>query len=154
MKRIVTMIMSLFLATPTALGYTATITSEQTSDTVYIHVNAHHSEDEFYNACEIEVTYDSETLSFDNGRSTLGCAAYRDDAGRLILLDFGADKPLGDSVYVLAFEAIGTGYSNIQLSRAAFSTAEKAATEDVEPIANEPDNITVWVEYPNANLHI
>ena len=126
-------------------GYTANITSEQTDDIVYIHINAYHSTDEEYNACEIELTYDAEILRFDSERSTLGCAAYRDTDGKLMLIDFGADKPLGKSVYVLAFEAIGTGEAEIRLCRAAFITSEKAVSEDVEPITNKPDNITVWV---------
>lgn len=143
MKQIITMIMSLLLAMP--IGYTADITSEQTADTVYVHINAYHSTDEMYNACEIELTYDAEKLRFDSESSTIGCSAYRDTDGKLMLIDFGADKPLGESVYVLAFDVIGTGEAEIQISRAAFSTAEKAVSEDVEPILNEPDSITVWI---------
>lgn len=147
MKRIATMIVALLLAMPlqTADGYTANITTTQTEDAVYVHINAHHSTDEIYNACEIEVTYDAEKLRFDSERSTMGCSAYRDTDGWLMLVDFGADKPLGESVYVLAFEVIGTGEAEIQLCRAAFTTSEKAATEDVEPIINQPDRVTVLV---------
>lgn len=143
MHRFVIMIMALFLVMPS--GYTADITSEQTADTVYVHINAYHSTDEMYNACEIELTYDAEKLRFDSESSTIGCSAYRDTDGKLMLIDFGADKPLGESVYVLAFEVIGMGNAEIQISRAAFSTAEKAVTEDVEPIVNKPDIITVWI---------
>lgn len=143
MKQIITMIISLFLVMP--IGYTANITSEQTADTVYVHINAYHSTDEIYNACEIELTYDAEMLRFDSERSTLGNSAYRDTDGRLMLVDFGADKPLGKSVYVLAFEVIGTGEAEIQLSRAAFITSEKAVSEDVEPIGNEPKKIVLEV---------
>jgi hypothetical protein len=139
--------MALLLAMPlpTAEGYTASMTSKRKAETVYIHINAYHSTDEVYNCCEVELTYDAGKLRFDSEKSTLGQAAYRDTDGRMMLVDFGADKPLGKSVYVLAFEVIGTGKAEIQLCRAAFSTAEKAATEDVEPIINEPDSITVWV---------
>ena len=143
MKQIITMIMSLFLVMP--IGYTANITSEQTADTVYVHINAYHSTDEIYNACEIELTYDAEMLRFDSERSTLGNSAYRDTDGRLMLVDFGADKPLGKSVYVFAFDAIGTGEAEIQLCRAAFITSEKAVSEDVEPIGNEPKKIVLEV---------
>jgi hypothetical protein len=126
-------------------GYTASMVSKQEADTVYIHINAYHSTDEMYNACEIELTYDAEMLRFDSERSTLGNSAYRDTNGQLMLVDFGADKPLGESVYVLAFEVIGAGEAEIQLYRAAFITSEKAVSEDIEPIVNEPDSITVWV---------
>lgn len=135
------MIMSLFLVMP--IGYTANITSEQTADTVYVHINAYHGTDEIYNACEIELTYDAEMLRFDSERSTLGNSAYRDTDGRLMLVDFGADKPLGKSVYVFAFDVIGTGEAEIQLCRAAFITSEKAVSEDVEPIGNEPKKIVL-----------
>ena len=148
MMRIIIMIVALLLATPvpTADGYTASLTGKQKADTVYIHINAYHSTDEMYNACEIELTYDAEMLRFDSERSTMGCAAYRDTDGRLMLVDFGADKPLGESVYVLAFEAIGTGEAEIQLCRAAFITSEKAVTENIEPITNKPDNVKVWLQ--------
>lgn len=143
MRRIAIMLMALLFTMP--IGYTADIASEQTIDTVYIHINAYHSTDEVYNCCEVELTYDAEKLRFDSESSTIGCSAYQDTDGLLKLVDFGADKPLGKSVYVLAFEAIGTGKAEIQLCKAAFSTAEKAATENVEPITNKPDIITVWV---------
>ena len=145
MKQIISIVMAVIFAVALPTGYTASLTSEQTADTVYIHINAYHSTDEIYNACEIELTYDAELLRFDPERSTLGCGAYRDTNGKLMLVDFGADKPLGKSVYVLAFEVIGTGKAEIQLCRAAFSTAEKAATENIEPITNKPDSIAVWV---------
>lgn len=144
MKRIATVIMALLLGMPT-VGYTANITTEQTADTVYVHINAYHSTDEIYNACEVELTYDAEMLRFDSEHSAMGCGAYRDTDGRLMLIDFGADKPLGESVYVLAFDVIGTGEAEIQLCRAAFITSEKAVTEDMEPIINQPDCVTVLV---------
>ena len=135
------MIMALLFAMPT--GYTASLTSKQKDDIVYVHINVDHSEDEWYNACEIELVYDAEKLRFDPEVSTLGQAAYRDAEGRLLLIDFGPDKPLGKSVYVLAFDIIGAGKAEIKLDRASFSTAVKAATEDVEPIVNKPDTLTV-----------
>jgi hypothetical protein len=143
MKYIITVMMALLFVMPT--GYTARMTSKQTFDTAYIHINADHSTDEVYNCCEVELTYDAGKLRFNSDKSTIGQAAYRDADGRLMLADFGADKPLGNSVYVLAFEVVGTGKAEIQLCRAAFSTAEKAATEDIEPITNKPNSITVWV---------
>ena len=152
MKRIAIMLLATLLVMPT--GYTASITSKQTTDTVYVHINAYHSTDEIYNACEVELTYDAEKLRFDSERSTLGCGAYRDSDGKLMLIDFGADKPLGESVYVIAFEVVGTGKATIDLCRAAFTTSEKAATEDIEPITNQPDSITVWVGRMNDRIRI
>ena len=145
MIAIAAMIMAVLLAMPLPIvyGYTASLTSKQTVDTVYIHVNADHSTDEVYNACELVLAYDAGKLRFSPEASTLGQAAYRDRDGKLMLVDFGSDKPLGKSVYVLAFEVIGTGKAEIRLDRAAFSTAAKAATEDVEPISNEPGIITL-----------
>ena len=144
MKQFIAMIAALLFAVPT--GYTATLASKQTADVVYIHINADHGTDEVYNCCEVELAYDAERLRFAPEASTLGQAAYRDRDGKLMLVDFGPDKPLGKSVYVLAFEVIGTGKAEIRLDRAAFSTAAKAATEDVEPISNEPDSIKVWLK--------
>ena len=145
MKRIIAIIMSLLISVPT-IGYTANISSTQTNDTVYIHVNAYHSEDEIYNCCEIELTYDTEMLRFNNELSSLGCGAYRDKDGQLMLIDFGADKPLGESIYTLAFDIVGCGYTDVKLDRAAFSTAEKAVSEDVEPITNTPNSIFIWLD--------
>ena len=126
-------------------GYTANITGERKADAVYVHLNAYHSTDEMYNCCEIELTYDANILRFDRERSTIGQAAYRDVNGQILLVDFGTDKQLGKSVYVLAFDVIGSGEAEIQLNRAAFSTAEKAAYADIEPISNEPNSVKVWV---------
>ena len=137
--------MALLFVAPSA-GYTANITSRQTAQVVYIHINAYHSEDEVYNACEIELTYNADKLRFNSERSTLDCSAHRDTDGRLMLVDFGADKPLGKSVYVLAFDVIGKGTAEVKLNKAAFSTAEKAATSDLEPISNKPNSVTVWVQ--------
>lgn len=142
MKYFITAIMALLFVMPT--GYTARMTSKHTFDTAYIHINADHSTDEVYNCCEVELTYDAGKLRFNSEKSTIGQAAYRDADGRLMLVDFGADKPLGKSVYVLAFDVVAAGKSEIRLDRAAFSTAEKAATEDVEQIVNEPNSIIVW----------
>ena len=137
----------------TAIGYMADITSEQTADTVYVHINAYHSTDEIYNCCEIELTYDADMLRFDSRRSALGNLAYWDINGRLILIDFGEDKSLGESVYVLAFEAIGTGEAEIRLCRAAFSTSEKSASENIEPIVNKPNSIKNWVNNSRVDSH-
>ena len=148
MRKIAVMLMALMLAAPMPIpeGYTAEIMSRRTGNTVYVHIDAGHSANEVYNCCEIKLVYDAEKLRFDSEKSTLGYAAYRDTDGRLMLVDFGADKPLGKSVYVLTFEVVGAGKAEIQLDRAAFSTAEKAVTEDLEPIINKPDSIAVWVK--------
>lgn len=143
MKRFAIMLMALFLAMP--VGYTANITSKQTADVVYIHINAYHSTDERYNVCDIELQYDVEKLRFNQDKSTLGCAAYRDADGKIRLIDFGADKPLGKSVYVLAFDVIGKGKTEVKLNKAAFSTKEKSATQDIEPIINKPESIKLWL---------
>lgn len=127
-------------------GYTANITSRQIADTVYVYINAYHSTDAIYNSCEIELSYNAEILHFNMERSMIGFGAYRDTNGQLLFLDFGADKPLGESVYVLAFDVIGRGEAEIQLCRAAFSTSEKAISQDVEPIVNEPNGVTMWVK--------
>ena len=147
MNRIAILLMALRFALPLpTVGYTASITSKQEADVVYIHINAYHSTDEMYNVCDAELSYDAEKLRFDSESSTLGQAAYRDTNGRLRIIDFGADKQLGQSVYVLAFKVVGVGRAEIKLCRAAFSTKEKAATEDVEPIINKPNSITVWLK--------
>lgn len=147
MKQIISTLLALLFAitTPAKVGYIANITHKQTLHRVYICVNAYHSTDKTYNVCDIEIEYDAKKLRFDSENSTLGCAMYRDYGGKLRLIDFGADKPLGESVYVLAFEVIGKGKAEVRLSNAAFSTKEKAATSDIEPITNEPNKLTIWV---------
>ena len=137
--------MSLLISVPT-IGYTANISSTRTDDTIYIHINAYHNEDEIYNACEIELFYDTEILRFNSERSSLGCSAYRDRDGQLMLIDFGEDKPLGKSIYTIAFDIVGYGYTEVKLDRAAFSTSEKAVSEDIEPIANTPNSLFIWLD--------
>ena len=147
MKQIISTLLAMLFAitTPAKVGYTANITYKQAINTVYICVNAYHSTDDYYNVCDIEIEYDAEKLRFDSENSTLGGAVYRDYGGKLRLIDFEADKPLGESIYVLAFEIIGKGKAEVRLSNAAFSTKEKAATSDIEPITNEPNKLTIWV---------
>ena len=151
MKLIATILASLLFVAQAPMaqalpGYTANITNEQTLHRVYICVNAYHSTDDYYNTCDIEIEYDAEKLRFDSENSTLGCAMYRDYGGKLRLIDFGADKPLGESIYVLAFEVIGKGKTEVRLCSASFSTKEKAATSDIEPITNEPNKLTIWLQ--------
>ena len=145
MKQIVTMLMALLFVTLSA-GYTANITATKKNNTVYIHINAYHDTDKVYNACDIELQYDAEKLRFNQDKSTLGCAPYRDIDGRLVFIDFGADKLLGESIYVLAFDVIGKGKTEVKLNKATFCTKEKAASSNMEPTTNKPNSITLWVK--------
>lgn len=116
-------------------GYTAgisTLTKEvSVEDSLTVNVGVSHSTDSTFAAGEVIVTYDSTLMAFNKASSTLGAATVKDDAGTLILEDYGTDKNFGTGVYVLAFDAIADGTATVTLDSAAFVDKEDAVKSDL-----------------------
>lgn len=135
--------------TITGTGYTAGLTtlSDEISvkDTVTVNVNVSHSTDTSFAAGEIVLNYDSTKLAFNETASTLGAATIKNDSGVLTLEDYGADKILGNGVYVLAFDAIADGEAAVTLTSAAFVNKENAVKSDLIAAGLSPASITLTV---------
>lgn len=115
-------------------GYTAGISAltnaVNVEDSLTVNVNVSHSADSTFAAGEVIVAYDSNLLTFNEATSTLGTATVKVDSGVLTLEDYGADKNLGNGVYMLAFDAIADGETAIALTSAAFVNKENAVRSD------------------------
>lgn len=148
-------------------GYTAgisTLSNEvSVNDTVKINVAVDHSEDEYFAAGEIVLTYDSAKLTFNQTASSLGDATVSANAGTLTLEDYGTDKTFGTGVYVLAFDAIADGEAEVTLTSAAFVNMEDAEGSDLIPatITSESKSVTLTISeatephtvtLPNTNI--
>lgn len=133
----------------TASGYTAgltTLTSEvSVEDTVSVSVGVSHSADTVFAAGEIVISYDNTKLSFDKAASTLGTATVKNNAGALILEDYGADKNLGNGVYTLVFNAIADGEATVSLTSAAFVNKEDAVRSDLIEATLSPASVALTV---------
>lgn len=130
-------------------GYIAGLTtlSQEVSveDTVTVNVNVSHSTDTSFAAGEIVLSYDSEKLAFNKTASTLGAATIQNNDGVLKLEDYGADKNLGNGVYVLAFDAITDGEAAVTLASAAFVNKENAVKSDLIAAVLSPASITLTI---------
>lgn len=116
-------------------GYTAGISAltnaVNVEDSLTVNVNVSHSADSTFAAGEVIVAYDSNLLTFNEASSTLGTATVKVDSGVLTLEDYGADKNLGNGVYMLAFDAVADGETAITLTSAAFVNKENAVRSDL-----------------------
>lgn len=116
-------------------GYTAGLSAltnaVSVEDSLTVNVNVSHSADSTFAAGEVIVAYDSNLLTFNEASSTLGTATVKVDSGVLTLEDYGADKNLGNGVYMLAFDAIADGETAITLTSAAFVNKENAVRSDL-----------------------
>lgn len=116
-------------------GYTAGISALTNAinveDSLTVNVNVSHSADSTFAAGEVIVAYDSNLLTFNEASSTLGTATVKVDSGVLTLEDYGADKNLGNGVYMLAFDAVADGETAITLTSAAFVNKENAVRSDL-----------------------
>lgn len=137
-------------ATPTTQGYTAGISTMsqevRVGEQVGINVNVSHSADTVFAAGEVVVSYDSAKLTFNENASTLGQAKVKVDDGVVTIEDHGADKNLGNGVYVLKFDAVASGAAEVKLDGAAFSNKENAADADLVPAILSPATVTVTVQ--------
>lgn len=116
-------------------GYTAGISAltnaVNVEDSLTVNVNVSHSADSTFAAGEVIVAYDSNLLTFNEASSTLGTATVKVDSGVLTLEDYGADKNLGNGVYMLAFDAVADGETAITLTSAAFVNKDNAVRSDL-----------------------
>lgn len=122
--------------TDASLGaYTAGVTTLtnvlSVGDTVSINIGVSHTSETVYAAAEIALTYDSEKLTFNQSKSTIGSATIKNADGTLVLEDYGANKSTGTGVYVLAFDAIKDGSASVELNSAGFINKENAVKSDL-----------------------
>ncbi len=115
-----------YTANLSTLAVTATV-----GDSVTVNINASHTADTVYAAGEIVLTYDSSKLTFNEAASTLGNATIRQGTDTITLEDYGADKNLGNGIYVLIFTAVADGDTQVKLLSAAFVKKENAAQSDL-----------------------
>lgn len=116
-------------------AYTAGVTTLtkvlSVGDTVSINIGVSHTSETVYAAAEIALTYDSEKLTFNQSKSTIGSATIKNTDGTLVLEDYGANKNTGTGVYVLAFDAVKDGTASVELTSAGFINKENAVKSDL-----------------------
>lgn len=134
---------------PEVTGYSAGISTTTPAVTVdekiYIAVSVNHTEETIFNAGELVVSYDSACLSFDQSGSSLGDATAKASEGILIVEDYGAEKNCGNGIYMLSFDAIADGNTNVTLTRAAFSNLENAASSDLVEAAISSNTVDISI---------
>lgn len=114
-------------------------------ETVLVNVGVSHTADTTYAAAEIEVSYDSAYLAFNQSESTLGNATVKNENGKLTLEDYGTSKNTGTGVYVLAFDAVKDGNASVELTSAKFNSKENAAKSDLISATLTNANVSVTV---------
>lgn len=130
-------------------GYTAginTLSNEvRVDEKVTVNLGVSHSEDHVFAAAEAVFTYDAACLSFNQEESQLGNAAVKVQNGTLTLEDYGTEKNLGTGVYVLVFDAIKDGETDITLKSAGFVNKEDAIKSDLIAAEISPKTINVTI---------
>ena len=119
-------------------NYSVGISTDRTKvtegDAVYIPVRIHHSEDEIFNMAEMTLSYDAKVLKFNSEKSKLEDVNFREENGTLTLEIIGREKMCGDSVVVLAFEALkSTDHTSVVLQNANVVFAEDPTTAELKP---------------------
>jgi len=137
----------------TTEGYTANISTTATGgavakgDAVEIKVKVN----SVFNSAELELAYDTAYLTYVSGATASNDAQQPDfeadaDNGTVTIRDYGEAIDAGDGVYTLTFTAIKGGTANVELTSAAFSTAELAETKDLTP-ATGLNAVAVVINY-------
>ncbi len=139
-----------------ANGYTAGLTSLskeiRVDDLTKVNIGISHSTDSVFAAGEVTVSYDNTKLAFSQADSVLGTATVKDNAGTLILEDYGADKNFGTGVYELAFRAIATGEANVSLVSAAFVNKDNAVKSDLIDASLSTDELNITIDKKAYNV--
>lgn len=112
-------------------GVTALTNVLSVGDTVSINIGVSHTSETVYAAAEIELTYDSEKLAFNQSKSTIGNATIKNADRTLVLEDYGANKNTGTGIYVLVFDVIKDGTASVELTSAGFINKENAVKSDL-----------------------
>ncbi len=99
-----------------------------------------------FNACELEMSYPSDLVTFNESESILNGAQVTAENGVLKLVDYGATQNYGNGVYVLAFTAQKGGSANISLISAGFGTIASAETDNLAIADCSEVSITVEVK--------
>lgn len=140
---------SLTITDTSADGYTAGMTAQSNvisiGDTLLVNVGVSHTADETYAAAEIELSYESDKLTFNQSKSTLGNATIKKEEGKLTLEDYGESKSTGTGVYILAFDAAADGAASIELVSARFNNKENAAKSDLVSATLSSANVRVTI---------
>lgn len=140
---------TLTITDTSADGYTAGMTAQSNvmsvGDTLLVNVGVSHTVDATYAAAEIELSYESDKLTFNQSKSTLGNATVKNEEGKLTLEDYGASKSTGTGVYILAFDAVADGDASFELVSARFNNKENAAKSDLVSATLSSANVRVTI---------
>ena len=105
--------------------------------------------DKSFASAEITIEYDSNLLKFMNNDSELYGAEFTNQNGTLKFWDYGETQNHG---YTLCFKASGgAGEAEIELTKAAFSTQDKASVENLTRATIPADDSSVTVEIAAGN---
>lgn len=138
-------------------GYTAGISSAnitvEKGNEVSIKVSADHVSQDVFNADEVEISYDSDKLSFDRDASGLSDVDVTNDAesGKLKIANYGDDRNFGD-IYTLVFDTVKTGTATIKLDYAGFIDKEGASKGDLISAAINPSTVNLAINEAQFNV--
>ncbi len=128
-----------FVSSGNAVRFDKEITITATSETAVgenVSVSINVTGDGTFNACELELTYDAEKLTFNKTASTLNGGEVTVENGVLKLVDYGEAQKFGNGIYILVFTAIkgGAETTTIALTSAGFGTSASAETKNLAKV--------------------
>ncbi len=100
-----------------------------------------------FNACELELAFDAEKLTFNEGASTLNGGTVTANNGVLKLVDYGESQDFGNGIYTLVFTATKGGNANISLISAGFGTSASAEMDNLAKANCDGVAVTVNVRH-------
>lgn len=149
----------------TTTGYTAALSTSASNNEVVsegqicVNVTVNHSSDDFFNAGEIKLSYDSTKLTPDRTKldvlmTQYALTGYQINENELILECFGDDKsvPYTYSIYFNAAEVNTEITDTITLARAAFIHKENADKSDLIEASKTTESLTVTIKPAMVNV--
>ncbi len=140
-------------STPAVQGYSASISTDaptvQVNTPASVSVNVAHDTDTSFASGEVKVAIPSgvsvaETGAVKHGTEEVG---YYIENSTLVIQDFGADKNMGNGVYVITYTAGSTAQTvNFVLTSAAFSDAASAAASDLKPATVDSTPLAITIK--------
>lgn len=124
----------------------STTTADVTrGDQVVVSVDVTHVNETIFHAGELVLSYDPAFLSLSEADCRLGGASVKAEEGNLTLEDYGAAKNCGSSVYVLVFDSLVNGNTEVELVSCAFSNQENAASGDLTEGVVYPASVAIAI---------
>ncbi len=131
-------------------SYTAALTCANLApvhgEVFTVSINATHTTETVYAAAELSLSYSTTSLRL---RQDLLDPSYanlinvNEEAGTISLADYGADKNLGEGIYVLSFETISAGEAQVLLTGAALVNKADAEKQDLIGAHLDPEHTRV-----------